>query len=296
MKTRILSALLAALAVAGAATASVSAAAKVADRKANTTAYIADITVDGKAEDAWKYAPEFKVAKVNAKDAAWYKDTMKPGTDYADVSGKVLWDGKNTLYVLATIVDKTPCDMSKTYTQQYFKDGVELFIEEVNDTKRTNSPNPFQRRFTYDGVQTNKAKTTKGVEITDKFAMTKTATGWVAEFACDITGAADYIAFDMFYNDNVQGKDARDICLGWCDDSNSAYKDSSKLGQVELSAKKVADMIAADKAAADKAAADKAAAAKAAAAPKTADTGVVVAAVAVSALAAAYVLRKKNER
>ena len=295
MKNRILCAALAALLLA-CGSVSVHAGAKI-DGRASTEAYIADITVDGKIDDAWNYANEVTISLVKKKNADWYKDTMKTGVDYAGVTIRTLWDGKDTLFLLWNVKDKTP---NKPGSTSWKQDSVEFFTNMKNE--KDGSANITQWRMVYDTQKYNLPGTPpEGCTA----ASSKTADGWIAELAVnvkDVGGAGQYLGLEFQYNDNVVGKENREVCLGWTDDNDSAGKNNAKHGQCLLSATKVADLkaaaekAAAEKAAADKAAAEKAAAAKTTAAPKTADASVVIASAAAVSALAVLVIRKKNER
>ena len=277
---KILSAILAVLTVCTTAAAVVSAAAKV-DGRPTAEAYIAEVTVDGKIDDAWKYANEYAVAtiKPTACDAAWYKNTMKAGKDYAAVTMKVLWDGKGTLYVLGQVKDSTP-NLKYQKTNTYCADSFEVMFN-LDNTKQVVAPT--QWCWLADGKQTNG---------TTKFGYAKTADGFIMEVAVDVSkvgGAGQYLGFDVQYNDNVLGKESRQVCMAWRDATNNTWKDSSALGQCLLSAKKVSDI----KAAQTTAATTKAPTAKPAA-PATFDAAVILAVVTAAAGTGIVVSRKKH--
>jgi len=283
---RIASAILAVLMVASLATATVFAASKVADRK-TCEANIATITVDGKIDEAWAYANEYAVTTVKAKDDTWYKDTMVSGKDYAGMTMKVLWDGAKTLYVLAEVTDATP-NKEFNGTESYKADSIEIQFE-LNNTM--DAVAPTQWRFLSDGTQSNGTALAMGYAKTEK--------GWLIEAAVDVEkvgGVGQYLAFDVQYNDNATGAKERQVCIAWCDSTNTSHKDASKLGQCLLGATKVADIIAAEAAKNTTTAAPATEAPKTEtpAAPATFDAAVVIAVVAAVAGAGVVVSKKKH--
>ncbi len=279
---RILTAVLAALMVSSAAIATVSAGEKVEGRK-TAEAYVAtDITVDGKIEDAWKYANSYKVDQVKGYSKDWYKDTMKTGVDYASMTVKVLWDGKATLYILAEVSDKTPNYVADS---SWLRDSIDLFFR-MDNTNAAGNKRDFQPRVQADG---SNATTVKNLL---KTVVTINKDSWIMETAVDVTkagGAGKYLGIDFQYNDNVLGKKAREVCLGWSDKEDKASSDATVLGQCLLSTKKVADI----KAAQTTAATTKAPAAKPTA-PATFDAAVVLAVVASMAGAGVVVSKKRK--
>jgi len=278
---RIVTAILAGLlAVSG--TAAVSAAAKV-DGRATCEAYIADVTVDGKIDDVWKYAPNYDANFVKAFEASYYKDTMKAGVDYADMDVKVLWNGKNTLYVLAVVKDPK---IHNNSTSQWLNDSVEMFLElnNANDS----SKKPTQHRLGADGKQSG---STKSPFLSS--AAAKTAHGWIGEFAYDVSavgGAGQYLGIEFQYNDAILGDKKRQVCLGWGDKENKAFSDASKMGQCLLSSTKVADL----KAAETTKAAETVKKPETPASPATFDASVLLAVAAAAAGTGTVIFRKKK--
>ncbi len=265
----------------------VSAAAKVDGRK-TCEAYIADVTLDGKIDDAWNYAPKYEVTGVKTFEKnSYYKEGMKTGVDFASEYCKVLWNGKDTLYVLAVVVDKTPF-LTAEEGKSWNNDSVEIFWSFAN-SKTDTKAEKVQTRIQSDGtIILNK----------DKFKdckVAKTSDGFIVEAAIDVSkvgGAGQYLGIDFQYNDSVLGK-TRQVCLGWSDPNDKASSDPTVYGQCLLSSTKVADLKAAEAAKTTKAAATTAVAAKTTAAAKTADASVVIAAVALTA-AAAIIIKKKH--
>ena len=280
---RILSAVLATLMIGTAAIATVSAGEKVEGRK-TCEAYIAtDVTVDGKIEDAWKYANSYKVDTVKGFAKDWYKDTMKTGVDYASMNVKVLWDGKATLYILAEVSDKTPNHVADS---SWLRDSIDLFVNFAN-ASAAGSKKDFQPRVYADGSNAASVKNLL------KTAVVVNKGSWIMETAIDVTkagGVGKYLGIDFQYNDNILGKKNREVCLGWSDKEDKASSDASVYGQCLLSAKKVADI----KAAAQTTAATTKAPAAKPTAPATFDAAVVLAVVASMAGAGVVVSKKRK--
>ena len=292
---RIFSAILATLMLSSAAVATVSAAAKVEGRK-TIEAYIAtDITIDGKVEEAWNYAPEVELNVLKSNTSKeWYKDTMKAGVDYAKATAKVLWDGDKTLYILNTIVDKTP---NYTAANAWDKDGIDLFLHWENTTVAGTAKSK-QYRVVSDGSSVSKNAVAKISKSGDTIIMEWSVPLDTAKIGGKVAG--EYIGIDFQCNDNVLGKGARECNLGWSDKEDKASSDASVYGQCLLSAKKVADVKAAQTTAATtKAPASTTAATTKApttkpASPATFDAGILMA-VAAAASCAGVVVSKKRK-
>ena len=280
---RILTAVLAALMVSSAAIATVSAGEKVEGRK-TAEAYVAtDITVDGKIEDAWKYANSYKVDQVKGYAKDWYKDTMKTGVDYASMTVKVLWDGKATLYILAEVSDKTPNHVADS---TWLRDSIDMFFR-MDNTNTPGNKRDFQPRVYADGSNATSVKNLL------KTAVVVNNGSWIMETAVDVTkagGSGKYVGIDFQYNDNVLGKKAREVCLGWSDKEDKASSEATVLGQCLLSTKKVADI----KAAAQTTAATTKAPAAKPTAPATFDAAVIIAVVAAASGAGVVVSKKRK--
>ncbi|MCI8388050.1 MAG: hypothetical protein HFE63_06235 [Clostridiales bacterium] len=212
----------------------------VAGRK-TCEAYIADITVDGKIDDAWKYAPTISVDTVKENASSWFGDTSKvAGKDYATMDAKVLWDGKSTLYILYEIKDNTIATVGGAFWE---KDTVEVFLQLDNSN---NNDTKIQKWLCVD----------KSENTFDEgaYALTRTTDGFIFEAAFDVSavgGAGQYLGIDFQYDDDAEGNGVRNICLGWSDDCDKASSDPSVYGQCLLSDVTVADLIAAEKAAAE---------------------------------------------
>lgn len=184
---------------------------KVEDRL-TCEAYLVDtIEVDGKMDDAWQKAPSYTVEKVKtASDPLYYKETMKPGDDYATMTFRVLWNGKDTLYILMDVFDDTP---NYTGDKDWYKDSVEFFYRSDNSdiagTKKTG-----QYRILADGTNASSQKHPCG--------WAKTENGYTVEYALDIFDVAaegEYIGLDFQLNDNILNNGgAAEVYLGWSDE------------------------------------------------------------------------------
>ncbi len=202
-------------------------------------AYIADITLDGKVDDAWKYAPEIKVETVKQNASSWYGDKTKvAGKDYATVTCKVLWNGKDKLFLLYDVKDKV---ISLKGANGWEKDSIEYFIQLDNSTDK--SAEKVQKRLMADNSASD-------IGTTD-YGYSKTADGFIYEISVDVSkvgGAGQYLGIDFQYNDDAEGKGVRNVCLGWSDSTDKASSDPSVYGQCLLSDKTVASIIEAEKA------------------------------------------------
>lgn len=243
------------------------AAAPAVDGRKTCEAYIAEIKLDGKLDEAWKYAPVIKVDTIKKNASQWYGDNTKvAGKDYATLNCKVLWDGKGTLYLLYEVKDKV---ISLAGANPWEKDSIEYFVQLENST--SSSAAKTQKRLMADNSASDIG--------TESYGYAKTADGFIYEIAVDVSkvgGAGQYLGIDFQYNDDAEGKGVRNICLGWSDSIDKASSDPSVYGQCKLSDVTVASLIAAEKAAAEKNS------------PKTADA-VSISALAILASAAAYV-------
>ena len=219
--------------------AGVMAAPAVAGRK-TCEAYIADITLDGKIDDAWNYAPEIPVDIVKANASSWYGDTSKvAGKDYATLTCKVLWDGHGTLYMLYIVKDNV---ISLTGANEWDQDSIEYFIQLENSTD--SSAEKIQKRLMADNSASDIG--------TEDCGYSKIDGGFVYEIAVDVSeagGVGQYIGIDFQYNDDAEGQGTRNVCLGWSDAEDKASNDPSVYGQCLLSGKTVASIIEEQKAA-----------------------------------------------
>ena len=215
----------------------VSAAPAVAGRK-TCEAYIADITLDGKIDDAWNYAPEIKVDTVKENASSWFGDNTKvAGKDYATLTCKVLWDGHGTLYLLYVVKDNV---ISLSGANSWDQDSIEYFIQTENSTD--SSASKIQKRLMADNSTSD-----IGAE---EYGYSKIDGGFVYEIAVDISevgGAGQSFGIDFQYNDDAEGQGTRNICLGWSDSTDKASSDPSVYGQCLLSDKTVASIIEEEK-------------------------------------------------
>ena len=143
-------------------TVAIVAAPAVAGRK-TCTAYIADIQIDGKIDDAWAYAPEIPVNVVKENASAWFGDSSKvAGEDYATLNCKVLWNGNDTLYVLFVVVDDK---ISMVGDSDWLNDSIELFVQ-IDNEAEDSSAGKVQQRW---------SRTAARMDTTTKRAFPRTA-------------------------------------------------------------------------------------------------------------------------
>jgi endo-1,4-beta-xylanase len=210
----------------------VSAAPAVAGRK-TCEAYIANIVLDGKIDDAWNYAPEIPVTTVKENASKWFGDKTKvAGKDYAELTCKVLWDGKDKLYILYIVKDKV---ISLAGANPWEKDSIEYFIQVNNSTDK--SATKIQKRMMADNSSSSIAA--------DSYGYARTTDGFIYEIEVDVKdvgGAGQYLGIDFQYNDDAEGKGVRNICLGWSDSTDKASSDPSVYGQCLLSNVTVAEL------------------------------------------------------
>lgn len=272
MKKRIFSGIAAATLSTAVMVVGASAAPAVAGRK-TCEAYISSITLDGKIDDAWAYAPEIPVTTVKENASKWFGDKTKvAGKDYAQLTCKVLWDGKDKLYLLYKVKDNV---ISLTGTNAWDKDSIEYFIQVNNSTDKTAAK--IQKRMLADNSASDIAA--------ENYGYAKTADGFVYEIAVDVKevgGAGQYLGIDFQYNDDAEGKGVRNICLGWSDSTDKASSDPSVYGQCLLSKTTVAELTAAKKAAEE----------TKKAAPATGDPAILLAASSLIALAGVQISRR----
>ena len=241
------------------------------DGRKTCEAYIADIKLDGKIDDAWKYAPVIKVETVKQNASKWYGDKTKvAGKDYATLNCKVLWNGKDTLYLLYEVKDNV---ISLKGSNSWEKDSIEYFIQIDNSTDK--SATKIQKRLMADNSTSDIG--------TESYGYAKTDGGFVFEIAVDVSkagGAGQYIGIDFQYNDDAEGKGVRNVCLGWSDSTDKASSDPSVYGQCKLSETTVASLIEAEN--------------TKAANPATADGFSIAALMASAAAAVGIALRKRK--
>lgn len=220
--------------------AGISAAPAVAGRK-TCEAYVSTITLDGKLDEAWSYAPDIPVTVVKENASSWFGDKTKiSGKDYAQLNCKVLWDGKETLYLLYVVKDNM---ISLKGANGWEKDSIEYFVQINNSTDKTAAK--IQKRLMADN--------SAGDIGTENYGYAKTTDGFIYEIAVNVKeagGAGQYLGIDFQYNDDAEGKGVRNVCLGWSDTTDKASSDPSVYGQCLLSKTTVAELIEAKKAAA----------------------------------------------
>ncbi len=198
---------------------SISASGPAVEGRKTCIAYIADIEIDGEIDEAWNYAPEIKVDIVKENASRWFGDTTKKaGEDYAVVTAKVLWNGKDKLFLFYQVHDKKISLVSKTEWEQ---DSLEFFMQPKNSNSQVGK---IHHRYEADNRQNF-----PGFKLTED--------GFIFEYAHDLSLAKmnEYVGIDFQYNDDALGEGYRDVCLGWSDTKDKASSDPSVFGQCLLS-------------------------------------------------------------
>ena len=236
------------------------------------------IKVDGKMDDIYKKGLVVKslTKDINGKDAA------------ASFTTYLLWNGKDTIYCYADIVDPTYFDYSKAAKapSAWNTDSLELFLDYSNKVARTRD----QYRIDNAGVATYyDTKTYTGKDAApfgfQGYAMTKTAKGYAVEFqikAYKEAIAGDMkIGFHLMLNDmQLDGTTRINIGSDACGNKPEAF------GYITLS--NTAVKVDATTAATTKAPATKPTS------PATFDAGIILAVVAAAAGAGVVVSKKKH--
>lgn len=273
-------------------------AAPAVDGRKTCTAYVADVKIDGTIDDAWVYAPVINVDTVKENASAWFGDASKvAGVDFATLESRVLWNGKDELYVLMIVDDKL---ISSVGGDPWNRDSFELFVQYDNEAEDDTAAK-YQARFFTEAE--NGQEYVSDAILDCEYGML--GSKYVLEICVDLSqadlGAGPYIGIDFQYNDDAMGDGVRAACLGWSDSVDAASRDCTVYGQCLLSDTTIETVKAEAEAAAAAAAAEAEAAADGAeadasapvVAPATADAGIVVAAV-VMACAAAFVCKTRR--
>lgn len=248
------------------------------------TAYKGKPTVDGKIDDIWKYATEFKMT-YDAQGAS----AEKLGTAYTGKYtnwGKILWSDK-TVYVLVYAQRESVVLDSKFQT--WNKDGIELYIDEGNEkSDKAYDANDSLSRILADGT----------IASSKKKVVVKAGTqagGYLLEMSYEfesvVPKAGASFGFDLAINYNKDKTDARANCIAWNDRANLAHKFPIYMGTVTFSDNAPPVPVVATTAKATAAAAKPATTAKAA---QTADLSVIPLLLASASALTALKLRKKT--
>ncbi|NLE14132.1 MAG: hypothetical protein GX628_10715 [Clostridiales bacterium] len=181
------------------------------------TVFKGKVTVDGKIDDIWKYAPEFHMT-YDAQGASAEKLGGKYTGPYANY-GKILWDG-NMVYILC-YAQRDEIVLNADFST-WNKDGVELYIDEGNEKLDTAyDDNDSLSRILADGtVASSKKKVT--------VAAGSIAGGYLLEMSYEFESVApkagNSFGFDLAINYNKEKTNNRAHCLAWNDRANLAHK------------------------------------------------------------------------
>lgn len=229
------------------------------------------ITVDGKMDTVYKQGLVVKSLAVDEKGTA----------ATASFTAYLLWNGTDTIYCYADIVDSTPYE-APTGADAWNTDSLELFIDYSNKNSRTRD----QYRVDIDGVGTYyETKTLTNEECLPYgfvgYAAQKTSTGYSVEFAMkaykETIAAGQNLGFHLMLNDMVSTGNRVNIHSDACNNT------PSKFGYITLSSTTVKAP-----------AATTATTTTTTTAPATFDISVVLAAVAAVAGAGVVVSKKKH--
>ena len=190
-------------------------------------------TIDGTIDEIWD--------KATAIDFPWdrqncTRDNLAKAMVYADPEkapyAKMLWD-ENNLYVLAVVHDeKLVVDKNLPI---YNRDGVEIYIDELNEKAETKSEATafYQMTFVLDGSDSNLNGATAQI-ATGKLDESTYVIEAKYTFS-KITPEKDtVIGFDVSVNCNETGDNVRTHCLSWNDRTNETYKAPCFAGNLKL--------------------------------------------------------------
>lgn len=206
-------------------------AADTIDKRKTATAYIGDITVDGKAEDAWNYATVINADIVKENASAYFGklDGKVAGVDYAALKVSILWDGTSVLYLLYQVTDPL---LNATGANNWEWDSIEWFID-LDNFNTGDTALDSQIRIEYDGTDLS-----GGTYYTYSSALT--SDGYLVEIAIDMSALSpdlkisdgEAIGIDFQCNDDHNGDGIRSVCLGWSDTIDKASASSEVYGQL----------------------------------------------------------------
>jgi hypothetical protein len=185
------------------------------------------IVVDGKAEDLWSEAREYKIGNV----------IYGPPSNDEDFSAsyKALWDEEN-LYVLVDVTDE---NLKNDSDEFWLDDCVEVFVDADNSKSGSYGDNDYQFHFGWAKANPSMGESqhnrTEGVE----YAIGSTDVGYRVEikFPWAALGvepsAGKKIGLDVHVNDDDDGGE-RDTKLTWRGKEDNAWQNPGVLGVAEL--------------------------------------------------------------
>jgi hypothetical protein len=183
--------------------------------------------IDGKADDVWSAARQYRLANV------LYTPPSSPNDLSADY--KAIWD-QNNLYVLVNVNDDV---LKNDSAEAYQDDSVEVFIDAKNSKSSEYGENDYQYIFRCDkanpGIQETKHNRTEGVQC----AVDRAEGSYRMEikFPWATLGtkpnAGTKIGLDVHVNDDDDGGD-RDTKIAWHDNKDNAWQNPQSFGNAEL--------------------------------------------------------------
>ncbi len=187
--------------------------------------------LDGRAEDLWKEAQVYPIARVLADT----KD--KPNSLAAQFRG--LWD-TNNLYLLVEVTDGILRHAADVPWQD--NDSVELYLDATNGKSENYGDTDYMFTFNWDATHPEMAERkhdrTNGVEYavvtTDKGYNVEVKLPWSTLRANPAVGAS--LGLEVQVNDN-RGSAQRDGKLVWQDQDNRAWQSPRAFGNLKLAGK-----------------------------------------------------------
>jgi hypothetical protein len=185
------------------------------------------VVIDGKAEDLWSEACQYKIGNV-------IYSPISSDEDFS-ASYKAMWDADN-LYVMVNVMD----DVLKNDSGEFWlDDAVEVFIDADNSKSGGYGSNDYQFYFEWDAADPRMGETQHGRTDGVEFAVGRTDGGYRVEimFPWSTLGtspaAGARIGLDVHANDDDDGGD-RDTKLTWRGKEDNAWQNPSVLGTAEL--------------------------------------------------------------
>jgi hypothetical protein len=183
--------------------------------------------IDGKPDDAWSAASQYKIANV------FYPPPSSPN----DLSAgfKAMWD-QNNLYLLVDVTDDV---LKNDSADAWQNDSVEVYIDATNSKAASYGPTDYQYTFIWDKtspkIKESKHNRIKSVE----YATLTTDTGYRLEvrFPWATLGAKPRlgakIGLDVHVNDNDTGG-IRKTKITWHDIQDNAWQNPQSFGNAEM--------------------------------------------------------------
>ncbi|MFZ0034456.1 MAG: sugar-binding protein [Sedimentisphaerales bacterium] len=184
--------------------------------------------IDGKPDDVWSDAHQYKIANV------LYTPPSSPND--LSASYKAMWDQEN-LYLLVDVRDDVLKNDSNEY---YYDDSIEVFIDPDNSKSSEYGENDHSYYFKWD--KTNPTMGDRGQPYLKgdiKFALVTTDNGYRLEvaFPWSTLGTKPFagakIGLDVHVNDDDDGGE-RDTKITWHDTQDNAWQNPQSFGNAEL--------------------------------------------------------------